>query len=619
MSTTNLERVFYPDYLDADYDTILTKFKTILKSSTEFSDIDYEGSNISALSELFSYIGDINTFYMNRSAKNLFIDTAEIYETVHRLSQLTSYIPVGYVSSYGTIKITLSQENLVNYQNETVFGIDDILYVNSGTSFITNSGIYFYSTIPTQITITEDQMINPLTGLLDSNYFSFEIPVRQGLSIGPYNYTGSDLINYQIILPNFNFDCGNLSDTVQPISVFVNGIEWTRVENFFDDTLNSTENNVFIFGFDKYQRYYIEFSPFKNYPKSNSDKIIVNLTKTEGISGNVSSNSIVNSTENFITNLSRHDTLGDPIIIENSYVYNITNENPTLGGANPESIDSIKINVKRTNFSQSRSVTNDDYKLYLEKRSEVLTATSWGEQEIKSTGDTYLYNKVYFSCIPNTYSTSTMTTSGISIPSTLYNTKENIYYINSINNEWVSNLVYYLKNRKIISNIELFSPPQLVFFRFDIGLRTKRSMNFEQTVITVLDKLDYYFDPSNRNFYENINTLDIHNFILDPTVISSTDNFELIKGIDSLIFRNVDVFYVNDTNLKDSEGNIIYEVSKTIFDEDNTDFKYPQYSEILSSLYPNDPNPDNSLRPIQLGGNQFPILFRNTCNIIQEK
>ena len=74
-----------PEYLRIDFQTLITRLKEQIKNSDIFRDTDYEGANVTILAELMAYIGELQTFYVNKVAKNIYMETADIYENVHRL------------------------------------------------------------------------------------------------------------------------------------------------------------------------------------------------------------------------------------------------------------------------------------------------------------------------------------------------------------------------------------------------------------------------------------------------------------------------------------------------------------------------------------------------------
>ena len=82
---------FTPDYLNIDYNTYVAKFKELLAQSDIYRDFDFEGSNISLILEMMAYYGDVNTYFINKIAKNVYMETADIYECVNRLARQTGY------------------------------------------------------------------------------------------------------------------------------------------------------------------------------------------------------------------------------------------------------------------------------------------------------------------------------------------------------------------------------------------------------------------------------------------------------------------------------------------------------------------------------------------------
>ena len=84
---------FTPSYLEIDFLTLVGKFKEELKQSDIYRDYDFEGANITILMELMSYIGELTTYFTNKIAKNVFLETADIYEAANRLARQVGYEP----------------------------------------------------------------------------------------------------------------------------------------------------------------------------------------------------------------------------------------------------------------------------------------------------------------------------------------------------------------------------------------------------------------------------------------------------------------------------------------------------------------------------------------------
>ncbi|MFW6014825.1 MAG: hypothetical protein ACOCRK_00140 [bacterium] len=101
-----------PNYLNIDFQTVVNRLRKQIRESSEINDVDYEGSNINILIELFAYFVELDVYYANKLAKNMYMDTVDIYENAHRLAKQVGYNPKGYISSSGTIDVTIAQENI---------------------------------------------------------------------------------------------------------------------------------------------------------------------------------------------------------------------------------------------------------------------------------------------------------------------------------------------------------------------------------------------------------------------------------------------------------------------------------------------------------------------------
>jgi hypothetical protein len=211
-------------------------------------------------------------------------------------------------------------------------------------------------------------------------------------------------------------------------------------------------------------------------------------------------------------------------------------------------------------------------------------ATAWGEKEIAPSGDYSEYNKVHISVVPYQWSTATIDTSASGIVSdgivpTTYSTG------------WQSILSGYLEPRKMLTVYEEWELPDLVYFDFDIGLRVNRTYNFATVREDVINKLEWYFHKDNRAFNEEIDFRDIAEFILNIDETSSTDTCANVAGIRNLIIRDMDV------------------PNKTVQAYGST--TYPRYTE---DTYPG----DNTLRTIELGYDQFPVLSTAGTTVTEE-
>ena len=599
-------KVFVPEYLDIDFNSLIASIKEELADNETFKDFNYEGSNIAVLIELVSYIGELNSYYLNMIAKNVFMETTDIYENANRIARQEGYEPKGYVSSKCTLSMLVSAENGKGGWN---FDDGDVLEIPAwskitSTKTYDNEVINFATT--KRFTITADHSFE----LYD------EIPVVQG-DVVTYDYTGKDIVDNEIILPLQNFATDDdIDDTVNTVELTVNEVRWTRVSDFYDEiSLIKAEivdiDTVYMLQYDRYKRYKVVFSSSRSVPKL-GDEISITLLKSLGINSNVAANSLTVPSNQFLKNVTNPSVgpLEDGWLSSNTF--SLSNSAATIGGADPEDIAELQENATRIHSAQYRNVTATDYKAYLESRSDVECAHAWGEQEIAPSGSILEYNKVHLAVVPPNppaeWATGTINTSaGIWTPDGAEPASEIIYtpteYINAyLTREYDEDSPYaekegleqFLEPRKMLSTYETWELPDLVYFSFKIGIRMHRLYDLADVATDILAKLIYYFRPSNMDFNQSINFLDIQEYLLDMTEISPTDSYDNIKGLKTLIIRDVDC------------NKEIYEV--------NTIGDYPWYE---TSTYHSDT--ENKLRPILLGLNQFPVLASSTIQIVEER
>ena len=579
-----MAEIFQPDYLNIDFNTVVQKIKDGLSNSDRFRDYDYEGSNIAVLIELVAYITELSTFYTNRIAKNIYLETADQYENVNRISRQQGYEPRGYRSARATINIVISGatpgDKLI---------IDPWTRLDTGQKSVDGNNAIFFST-----TTTTSGIVSA------SGRLSLTIQVRQGIPVTLSGYKGSDLVDNQLSLPaDYAYD-DDIDDDYPVMGLTVNDDPWSRVSDFYDNlSALYDEDDVYMLIYNKYQSYKILFNSTRNVPIS-TDEIDIVMIQSLGAGGSIGANL---GTWLPPTNFIYRESDAQYLHVDDGYTtMTITNPSASTGGEDPETIDQIKESSKAQMHAQYRNVTKKDYSSYLETRDDVVQATAWGEQEVNPSGSVLEYNKVHLSVIPNQWNANTITTSA-GIWTTSNTATGSIYKPVSYSNNYTSGesgLSVYLELRKMLTVYEIFELPELIWFSFDIGLKLKRLYSFVNASNDVLNKLNYYFSSQFRDFNEEIDFYDIINYLLDTTEVSPTDNYTYIKGIKNLIIRDVSLINAN-----------IWDES--IYEEMSSGQTYPYYTTSAYSAYV-----ENQIRTIKLGYYQFPMLSANNCQFTNE-
>jgi hypothetical protein len=88
---------------------------------------------------------------------------------------------------------------------------------------------------------------------------------------------------------------------------------------------------------------------------------------------------------------------------------------------------------------------------------------------------------------------------------------------------YVEDLKVFLEPRKFLTTYEQFEVPDLVYFAFHIGLRISSNYNFVDVANNFMNKLQYYFATTNRNFADTISFMDMHNWLIDTNIVTPTN------------------------------------------------------------------------------------------------
>ena len=571
---------FIPSYLEIDFLTLVDKFREELKENDTYRDYDFEGSNISILIELMSYVGELTTFFTNKIAKNVYLETADVYEAANRLARQLGYEPKGVRSARATLTVTVSGTSVGD-----VVRVLPWKQINSGRADDEGNSILFATTASVQVTASGPAV-------------TFSLPTRQGQIVDLERYSGDDLIDNELILPQQYAYDDDLTDMYPTVRVLVSPAtgttqtEWERVSDFYLDLIPQVSDNVYMYIYDRYERQKVIFNSARNVPLSN-DRIDVRVLDSLGEDGSIGAD--VDETWQIV----------DDVLIQKasppgySFV-DVANENITIalsaasiGAAPPETITEIRFNSASALRAQFRDVTPNDYNSYLSSRSDVIRANAWGEQDLSpSAGNPQEYNIVHLSVIPQVWDSNTIQTSAGSFMTDWGLSASTIVPLRYAT-AWEAELLNYLAPRKMISAYEVFEVPDLVYFTFEIGVRIKRIFNFTDVQQDVYNKLIYYFRPQNQLFNSEMDFKDVVEFLMDTTQVSPDNEFENIKGVRNIVIRDINS-------------------NKTIYEPGAAFGLYPRWVEQPWT------NRDNMLRQVQLGLNQFPYLADDALRITQE-
>lgn len=339
--------------VNLDVQDLEETLKTFLKAQPIFRDYDFEGSNINVLLNLLAYNTHLLSFYLNMVGNEMFIDSAQLIESVHSHSKELNYLPRSFRSAVANVDIFIASTD----QNKTS------IVVPKGTSFTARSGSESYT-----FTVPENQIaVKTDGGFILDNTEIFEGPYIQ--ESFPVNYD----VATRYILQNFNVDTRSITVTVIEDSGS-SVITYKQSTTLFG--LNASSKVFFIqpSGSNKYEIVFGD-GVIGRRPKDNS-LVIVEYR--------ISNGELPNGLREFFPDSSIG---GETNITVNTVT-------AAYGGAIRESIDEIKYNAPRAFRTQERAVTTDDYETLLKQNfPEINVVSAFGGEE----ADPPQYGKVFVS------------------------------------------------------------------------------------------------------------------------------------------------------------------------------------------------------------------------------
>jgi hypothetical protein len=321
------------NFTNLDFDQIKSSIREYLRANSNFTDYDFEGSNLSTLVDVLAYNTYISSYNANMISNEVFIDSATLRENVVSLARNIGYVPHSR---------SASKANISFFVDTTTFSTNPLtLTLKSGVVFTSNSsfGDQSYSFI-----IPQDITVPVVNG----------IALFENISI----YEGSFIVNNFTVdanNPNQKFILDNANIDVDSISVFVRDTQGSTVKRVYKLSRNlfdvNSESRVFFIQEIEDQRYELIFGDGIFGKKlENSNYIEVSYNITNGENGNGVSS--FNFNGRIVDNNNRVVTNGISLVTTNS---------PSQNGREIESVESIKKYAPRKYAAQNRAVTATDY------------------------------------------------------------------------------------------------------------------------------------------------------------------------------------------------------------------------------------------------------------------
>jgi len=329
------------NFTNLDFDQIKTSLTDYLRENSDFTDYDFEGSNLSNIIDVLAYNTYISSYNANMVSNEVFIDSATLRENVVALARNIGYTPRSRTaakaiisffvdtSGFTTKPVTLTLKKGIVTTSASVFGSESYSFC-----------------IPSDVTVpVVDQIatFNNVT-IYEGTYLTTNFTVSSETPAPPSRYT----------LDNPNIDTSTLEVIVRETQSSTSSKKYV-----FSDTLIevTSSSRVYFLQEIEDQRYELIFGDgvFGEKLKSLNYIEVSYITSSGEAANGVSSfnfnGRIVDNNNNLVsTGISLLSTV-----------------NESVGGKEIESVDSVKRFAPKIYSTFNRAVTAGDYEALIPK------------------------------------------------------------------------------------------------------------------------------------------------------------------------------------------------------------------------------------------------------------
>ena len=328
-------------FTNLDFQDTKNKLKAYLKAQEQFKDYNFEGSNMSILLDVLAYNTFQNNFYTNMAISEMFLDSAQFRDSVVSHAKELNYLPRSRRASSVTASVEFFPTD-----NPTSIAIP------AKTEWIARCGLQTFT-----FSNRESQIVTPS----DGSYILNNLTLHEGKWIQElFEVTGDP--DERFVISNNKIDTLSLRVFVRANSESTEETEYVFRDSLYD--VSSTDKVFYLQPF-RDERYEIYFGR--------------NNFGTNPVAGNViriEYQNVVGAIANGISAMSIKNKL-------NGYESSTSVIERTSGGAERESINSIRYYAPKSIQIQNRAVTEDDYRILLRNNfPEIRSVSVYGGEKL---------------------------------------------------------------------------------------------------------------------------------------------------------------------------------------------------------------------------------------------
>ena len=319
-------------FTNLNFEDIKSSIKDYLRENSNFSDFDFEGSNLSVIINLLAYNSYLTAYNTNMVVNESFIDSATLRENIVSLARNIGYVPRSKRAAVAQIDYQISG---IATSNATVT-FEPGLVANS----IVSDKNFLFSIPEKVISAVSNGVTEGSLTIYQGQYLEKEWTVNNSQP------------NARYILPNNDIDTSTLRVKVKETSSDTTTTEYKLVDNIVGVTSTS---NIYLIQETTDEKYEILFGDGIFGKKLESGNVIeASYIKTDGKAANGAN--YFNFTGTLL------DESGAQI---SSFTPSIASKSPAENGDDIETVQSIRNYAPRRYAAQNRAVTASDYEAIL--------------------------------------------------------------------------------------------------------------------------------------------------------------------------------------------------------------------------------------------------------------
>lgn len=456
---------------ELDFADIKNNLKNFLKQQTEFNDYDFEGSGLNVLLDVLAYNTHYNALNAHYSLNESFLDSAQIRGNVVTRAKLLGYTPRSVLSPRATVNIVVTKPNSGT--------IPTVLELTKGTKLNTVvSGEEFQFVV-----------LNTQQATLSGSTWTFnDVTLVEGTSRELKYRVDNDIENQKFQLSDYDADTSTLRVRVQANEESTAFDVYTKFE-----TLKGVDSTSKVYYLQENPSGYYEVyfgDGVTGFKPTNNNIVTIDYVTTKGIESNGA------NLFTMVDDIGTFDNIAVSLVAA------------AAGGAEEETMESIRFNAPLTFISQNRAVTADDYAAIIKKEfSNIDSISTWGGED----NDPPDYGRVYV-CIKPLLAETLTTAEKTSITGAI------------------------LKGKNVVSITPQIVDPNFTYLELDVSFKYNPNLTDRSSVdlqSVVRDTItDYNFNNLNKFdgvFRHSQLTRNIDNS--DPAILNTTVRPRMFQNI----------------------------------------------------------------------------------------